>query len=166
MITGNINLGKGVKIDTSSNVNNVLIGDNVKIASEVKLFGSEQYQLELGENSYIGPYCFIEGFNAKVIIGKHVSFAQRITLMSGSGPNASHLLQRIFPEKSAPVQIDDHSWIGAHAVIMPGVRLGKFCVVAANSFVNTSFPDYSVIGGTPAKLIRKLTAKEINQLND
>jgi acetyltransferase-like isoleucine patch superfamily enzyme len=64
------------------------------------------------------------------------------------------------------VSIGDHTWIGAHAVIMPNVELGKFCVVAANSFVNSSFPDYAVIGGTPAKLIRILNDNEISLLND
>jgi acetyltransferase-like isoleucine patch superfamily enzyme len=39
---------------------------------------------------------------------------------------------------------------------MPNVYLGKFCVVAANSFVNKSFPDRSVIGGNPAKLLKTL----------
>jgi acetyltransferase-like isoleucine patch superfamily enzyme len=54
------------------------------------------------------------------------------------------------------VVIGDHSWIGANSVIMPGVKIGRFCVVAANSFVNKSFDDYSVIGGNPARLIRKI----------
>jgi acetyltransferase-like isoleucine patch superfamily enzyme len=48
---------------------------------------------------------------------------------------------------------------------MPAVTLGKYCVVAANSFVNKSFPDYTIIGGTPAKLIRTLTPSEIETLH-
>jgi galactoside O-acetyltransferase len=47
---------------------------------------------------------------------------------------------------------------------MPGVFLGDFCVVAANSFVNKSFEAYSIIGGSPAVLIRKLTNIEIMKL--
>jgi acetyltransferase-like isoleucine patch superfamily enzyme len=166
MINSNINLGENVFIDTSSKVNNVQIGDNCKIAGNVNIFGSNSNLLVIKKNSYIGPNCILEGYNSKVVIGEHVSFAQRITLISGSAPNASETLQRIFPVVKGPVEIGDHSWIGAHSIIMPNVRLGKFCIVAANSFVNKSFPDYSIIGGSPAKLIRSLSIKEIQQLHD
>jgi acetyltransferase-like isoleucine patch superfamily enzyme len=166
MLTGNIKIGQNVFIDPSSKVNNASIKDNVKIAANVNIFGSPKSQLEIGQNSYIGPYCMLEGYNGRVSIGSYVSFAQRITLLSGSAPNSSERMQRIFPIQKGPVTIGDHTWIGAHCVIMPNVELGKYCVVAANSFVNKSFPDYSIIGGSPAKLIRLLTQQEIIRLND
>lgn len=166
MITSNINLGKNVSIDTTASVNNVTIGDNTKIAANVKVFGSPSFPLEVGNNCYFGPNTLVEGYNAKVTIGNHVSFAQNINLMSGSGPNASEVMQRIFPVLKGEVSLGDHTWIGASVVIMPNVSLGKYCVVAANSFVNKSFPDYSIIGGSPAKLIRTLTQEEIKKLHE
>lgn len=166
MITSNINLGKNVSIDTTASVNNVTIGDNTKIAANVKVFGSPSFPLEVGNNCYFGPNTLVEGYNAKVTIGNHVSFAQNINLMSGSGPNASEVMQRIFPILKGEVSLGDHTWIGASVVIMPNVSLGKYCVVAANSFVNKSFPDYSIIGGSPAKLIRTLTQEEIKKLHE
>jgi len=166
MITGNINLGKNIYLEKDASVNNVIIGDNTKIAGGVKIFGSVQFPLEVGHNCYFGLNSIIEGFNAKVIIGAHVSFAQNVNLMSGSGPNASETFQKIFPIIKGEVNIGDHSWIGASVVIMPNVTLGRFCIVAANSFLNTSFPDYSIVGGTPAKLIRTLTQTEIDKLNN
>ncbi len=166
MITSNINLGKNISIDTSASVNNVSIGDNTKIAGNVKIFGSVENQLVVGKSCYFGPNTIVEGFNAKVTIGDHVSFAQNINLMSGSGPNASEKMQKVFPILKGEVTLGDHTWIGASAVIMPNVTLGKYCVVAANSFVNKSFPDYSVIGGTPARLIRTLTQEEIALLDE
>jgi acetyltransferase-like isoleucine patch superfamily enzyme len=166
MITGNIIIGENVYIDPSSKVNNVIIDDNVKIANGVNIFGSKACQLKIGQGSYIGPYCMLEGFNGKVTIGSFVSFAQRITLLTGSAPNASEKMQRIFPLLKGAVSIGDHTWIGAHCVIMPKVEIGKYCVVAANSFVNQSFPDYSILGGSPAKLLRKLTEEEIKKLHD
>lgn len=161
MITSNIVLGKDVYIDKTASVNNATIGDKTKLAGDVKVFGSKDNSIEVGNECYFGPFSMIEGFNAKVIIGNNVSFAQNVNLMSGSGPNASERFQRIFPIIKGPVLIGDHSWIGASVVIMPNVSLGKFCIVAANSFVNKSFSDYSIIGGSPAKLIRKLTESEI-----
>jgi len=165
MITSNIQLGQDVFIDKDASVNNVQIGSKTKIAGHVKVFGSAEHILEVGEGCYFGPYTIVEGFNAQVTIGKYVSFAQNINVMSGSGPNASEVLQKVFPIVKGPVQIGEHSWIGASGVSMPNVHLGKFCVVAANSFGNQSFPDYSVIGGTPAKLIRTLPPEEIEKLN-
>ena len=164
MITSNIYLGENVSIDKSSNVNNVKIGDQVRIAGQVSVFGSKDQVLELGQNCYVGPNCLIEGYNAKVKVGSFVSFAQNVNLMSGSGPNASPLMQKLFPITKGEVSIGDHSWIGASAVIMPNVSLGKCCIVAANSFVNKSFEDYSIIGGSPARLIRKMTDAEIKEL--
>jgi acetyltransferase-like isoleucine patch superfamily enzyme len=164
MITSNIHLGKEIQIEKDASVNNVRIGDFTKIAGGVKIFGSAEHILEVGNGCYFGLNTIVEGYNAQVTIGNHVSFAQNVNLMSGSGPNASEVMQRIFPILKGEVSIGDHTWIGASAVIMPNVALGQFCIVAANSFVNTSFPDYSVIGGTPAKLIRTLTANEIEKL--
>ncbi len=164
MITSNLNLGKNVYIEKTSSINNVKIGDNTKLSGNVKIFGSEKNIVEIGSSCYFGINTMIEGYNAKVLIGNNVSFAQNITLLTGSGPNASEVLQRIFPIIKQSISIGNHSWIGANSVIMPGVNLGNFCIVAANSFVNKSFSDYSILGGTPAKLIRRLTLNEIKKL--
>jgi len=164
MITANIQLGKDISIEKDASVNNVSIGDATKIAGGVKIFGSPQHILQVGKGCYFGPNSTVEGYNAQVTIGDYVSFAQNVNLMSGSGPNASETMQRIFPILKGEVSIGDHSWIGASVVIMPNVKLGKFCIIAANSFVNASFPDYSIIGGTPAKLIRTLNPNEIEKL--
>ncbi|AYA37196.1 acyltransferase [Hymenobacter oligotrophus] len=156
MLTENINLGAGVVVDPSSSINNIKIGNNVKIAKGCSVFGSAEFILHVGESTYIGPHSFIQGYAAAIEIGNFVSIAQHVNIMSSSGPNASPLMQKYFPIVKKNVKIGDHSWIGANAVIMPGVILGKFCVVAANSFVNNCFDDFSVVGGNPARLIKKL----------
>jgi acetyltransferase-like isoleucine patch superfamily enzyme len=164
MIFANIELGEEVQIDPSSSINNVRIGDYVKIAKRVSAYGSASHQLIIGDHSYVGMNSILNGFSAQLTIGRYVSIAQNVNIMVDSGPNASELMQRIFPGQQGTVTIGDHSWIGASSVIMPGVTIGKFCVVAACSFVNKSFEDFSIIGGTPAKLIRKMTKEEQNNL--
>lgn len=156
MKTANISLGKEVIIDTSSTFNNVDIGDFVKIAKNCTIYGSPENILKIGSKSYIGMGTLLNGFANKLIIGNNVSIAQNVNVMTDSGPNASLEMQFFFPLIEGPVVIGDHSWIGTNSIIMPNVSLGSFCVVAANSFVNSSFPPYSVIGGNPAKLIRNL----------
>jgi acetyltransferase-like isoleucine patch superfamily enzyme len=166
MITQNITLGKNVDIDPSTSINNIRIGNNVKIAKNCSIFGGPNNLLEIGANSYIGMNAILNGFKERLTIGSHVSIAQNVNIMVDSGPNASEQLQKIFPIIEAEVEIGDHSWIGAGVCIMPGVTLGRFCVVAANSFVNKSFSDYTVIGGTPARVIRILSENEIRKFNN
>lgn len=52
------------------------------------------------------------------------------------------------------IMIEDDVWIGARAIILPGVKIGKGCIIGAGAVVTKSFDDYSVIGGNPAKLLK------------
>ena len=160
----NINLGVDVEIDPSSSVNNVSIGDHVRIARRCSVYGSAANLLEIGSDSYVGMNTIINGFAAKIKIGSNVSIAQNVNIMADSGPNASRSLQRLFPIIAKEVLIGNNCWIGASVIIMPGVTLGDFCIVAAHSFVNKSFPAFSIIGGNPAKLIKSFTVNERNEL--
>ena len=156
MIVANILLGENVDIDPSSSINNVHLGDYVKIAKGCSVFGSPTYPLSVGEKTYIGPNSFIQGYAATILIGPRVSIAQNVNIMSSSGPNASSDMQKYFPIEQGPVIIDNDCWIGVNSVVMPNVHLGEFCVVAANSFVDKSFDAFSVIGGNPARLLKQL----------
>jgi acetyltransferase-like isoleucine patch superfamily enzyme len=156
----NIKIGKDVEIDPSSTINNVIIGDRVKIAKRCSIYGGPDNQLELGADSYVGMHSIINGFAAKIIIGINVSISQNVNIMVDSGPNASPSMQKVFPLERSPIKIGNNCWIGANAIIMPNVTLGEFCIVAANSFVNKSFPAFSIIGGNPARLIRSFTEAE------
>lgn len=160
----NITLGSDVEIDPSTSFNYVIIGDQVKIAKRCSIFGGPDNSLEIGASSYVGMNCIINGFAAKVKIGNNVSIAQNVNIMADSGPNASPEMQSIFPIEKAPVNIGNHCWIGASAIIMPNVTLGDFCIIAANSYVNKSFPRFSIIGGTPARLLRTFTEDEIKKI--
>ena len=62
------------------------------------------------------------------------------------------------------ITIGDDCWLGANAIIMPEVNIGEFSIVAANSFVNKSFPSYSNIGENPARLIKTFTSEEIEKI--
>ncbi|BET98612.1 acyltransferase [Xenorhabdus taiwanensis] len=159
----NITLVGSATVDPSTSINNVRLGDNVKIAKRCSVFGSKENVLEIGHDSYVGMNSILNGYSAKLIIGAHVSIAQNVNIMTDSGPNASELLQKIYPIQKEKVEIGDHCWIGTSATIMPGVKLGNFCIVASNSYVNTSFENYSIIGGTPARLIKRIDPYELEK---
>ncbi|NLA47902.1 MAG: acyltransferase [Bacteroidales bacterium] len=160
MKISNIILGNNVEIDLLTSINNVIIGDGVRISKNCNLYGSPENLLEIGVNSYVGMNCIINGFAAKLKIGSYVSIAQNVNIMVDSGPNASLAMQNVFPIVKRAVVIGNHVWIGAGSIIMPGVVLGDFCIVAANSYVNKSFDSFTIIGGNPAKVIRTFTEEE------
>ena len=128
-------LGKYSVVEDFSCLNNavgdLIIGDYTRIG--------------LG-NTIIGP----------ATIGHHVNLAQNVTV-TGLNHNYQDADKRIDEQgvSTRPVTIEDDVWIGANAVILPGVTLGKLSVVAAGSVVSRSVPSYSVCAGSPAKVIKQ-----------
>lgn len=155
----NLSFGSNVQIDPSSSLNNVSVGNNVRISKYCSIYGSKENILEIGNDSYVGMFSIINGYAGKISIGSNVSIAQNVNIMADSGPNASQLMQQYFPIRKGPVIIEDHVWIGAGVIISPGVSIGKCSVIAANSFVSEDVPAFTLYGGNPAKLIKKLDIK-------
>ena len=58
--------------------------------------------------------------------------------------------------KSNPVEIGDGCWLGINVVILPGVRIGRQCVIGANAVVADDIPDFSVAAGVPARVLRSI----------
>ncbi|MGL5901785.1 MAG: acyltransferase [Cetobacterium sp.] len=156
MKISNIQLSENIEIGENVSLNNIKIGKNTKISKNCTFFGSEDNILEIGENSYFAMGSVLNGING-LKIGKNASFGTNVTILTDSGPNRSEKLQKIFPIKQGKVSIGDDCWVGMNSMIMPGVQLGECCIIAAGSFVTNSFPAYSIIGGTPAKLIRDIS---------
>lgn len=106
----------------------------------------------IGKNCSIGNHgCYIQG-NGKLIFGNYVRIAPNVGILSGNH-NPNNQIEQI-PEVTT---IGDFCWIGMNAVVVPGVTLGPRTIVAAGSVVTKNFPDgFCIIGGNPAKLIKKL----------
>ena len=113
-------------------VGDVLIGDYTRIGLH---------------NTIIGP----------VKIGHHVNLAQGITV-TALNHNFDDTNKRIDEQgvSTNAVTIEDDVWIGANAVILPGVTIGRHVVVAAGAVVTKDVPDNCVVGGVPAKVIKQL----------
>lgn len=108
----------------------------------------------IGDHTRIGIHCTVIG---PVTIGSHVNLAQGITV-TALNHNFEDITKRIDEQGIAtkPVTISDDVWIGANAVILPGVTIGHHAVVAAGAVVTKDVPDNCVVGGVPAKVIKKL----------
>ena len=106
----------------------------------------------IGDNTRIGIHCTVIG---PVTIGSHVNLAQGITV-TALNHNFEDTTKRIDEQgvSTRPVVIGDDVWIGANAVILPGVTIGHHSVVAAGAVVTKDVPSNTVVGGVPAKEIK------------
>ena len=108
----------------------------------------------IGDHTHIGIHCTIIG---PVTIGSHVNLAQGITV-TALNHNFQDGSKRIDEQgvSTNPVVIGDDVWIGANAVILPGVTIGTHSVIAAGAVVTKDVPPYSLAAGVPARVIKSL----------
>lgn len=108
----------------------------------------------IGDHTRIGIHCTVIG---PVSIGNNVNLAQGITV-TALNHNFEDTTRRIDEQgiSTKPVVIGDDVWIGANAVILPGVTIGRHVVVAAGAVVTKDVPDNCIVGGVPAKVIKAI----------
>ena len=108
----------------------------------------------IGDHTRIGIHCTVIG---PVCIGNNVNLAQGITV-TALNHNFEDVTRRIDEQgiSTKPVTIGDDVWIGANAVILPGVTIGRHVVVAAGAVVTKDVPSFSLVAGVPAKVIKEL----------
>lgn len=90
-----------------------------------------------------------------VVIGDRVSIAPRVTIVTSSHPNNSRI-RPFAPVASGRVVIEDDAWIGAGAILLPGVRIGRGAVVGALSVVTGDVGEFTIVAGQPAAPLRRL----------
>ena len=78
------------------------------------------------------------------------------TLITTVGHPLSPKARRDYMAKAEPVRIGNDVWIGGNVTILPGLTIGNNVVIAAGAVVTKDVPDNSLVGGIPAKLIKKL----------
>ena len=108
----------------------------------------------IGDYTRIGIHCTVIG---PICIGSHVNLAQGITV-TALNHNFEDTSMKIDEQgiTTKPVVIGDDVWIGANAVILPGVTIGRHCVVAAGAVVTKDIPDNTLVGGVPAKIMKRI----------
>jgi len=110
-------------------------------------------RIHLGENSSISIDCWVA---SDTRIGDDVMMAPQVTILSNSHnftrTDISMRAQGAPPPR--PVSIGNDVWIGTRAIILPGVRVGSHCIIGAGAVVTKDVPDWAIVGGNPARVIR------------
>lgn len=138
----------------------VQIGNNVKIRSFCKIICSTSYnnigyKIIIGNNVGVGEFSYIGGgggteIGNDTIIGQYFSTHPENHIFS---KNKTLIREQGVIRKG--IKIGENCWFGSKVTVLDGVKIGDNCVVAAGSVVNKSFPKNSIIGGVPAKLLKK-----------
>lgn len=114
--------------------------------------------ISVGNDVYIGPGAKFSASESSITLGNKIMFGPNVTIMGGDH-NTSVIGEYMYdikeklPENDLPVIIQDDVWVGCGAIILKGVTIGTGSIVAAGALVIKSVPEYSIVGGVPAKII-------------
>ena len=118
------------------------------IIGNVKIEGIDFSKLSIGKECSLGKVEIT--LHDKVIIGNRVVLNDGVTLLT-----ASHRLSDPkWRHKKSPIFIGDYAWIAINSIILPGVSIGKGAVIGAGSVVRENVPDYAIVTGNPAKIVK------------
>ena len=152
----NVRIGKNVRLS------NITIGENSFIESEVICTGHGNGKIEIGKESYIGLRSILD-WSDNITIGNYVHIAGPSTGL-WTHSSAKMCLNNIpLSQKddknyrpTDPITIEDNVYIGGNCTVYPGVTIHHHAIVTPNSAVTKDVSSYTIVGGVPAKIIKKI----------
>jgi acetyltransferase-like isoleucine patch superfamily enzyme len=157
----NVILGNNVKIGGSTSLRNISIGDNSHIDGGVKIMGIGSGKIAVGKESYIGVNNVLD-FSDNIRIGDFVHIAGPSTGLWTHSSTQQALKGIPLKDKNinfrptAPILIEDNVYIGGNCTIYPGIKIGNHSIIAPNSAVTMDVEPNTMVGGVPARIIKKL----------
>ncbi len=133
----------------------VHLGRGVYLGHYAILKGYHQNTMHIGDGTWIGQQCFFHSAGG-LRIGAHVGIGPGVQILTSK----HQLVDRALPIVRSPldfaaVVIEDHADIGAGAVVLPGVRIGKGAQIGAGAVVSEDIAPYTVAAGVPARALRE-----------
>jgi len=126
------------------------MGKNVNIEHGA-FFGSGR-DIEIGDNSGLGLNCRVTG---PLKIGNDVMIGPDVMIFTQNHETSRlDIPMRLQTAPKKPVTIEDDVWIAARVIILPGVTIHKGAIVGAGAIVTKDVPEYAVVGGNPARIIK------------
>jgi acetyltransferase-like isoleucine patch superfamily enzyme len=136
----------------------VVDGSDMQVGDDFKVWSGHRTtlisgwgKLRFGDRVFVNVGTTIIAVE-EIVVGDDVAFANEVYVMDSD----SHGVEGR-PHRQAPIHIGDGCWIGARAMILPGVTIGKRVLVAAGAVVTRDVPDDSLVAGNPARVVRALT---------
>lgn len=152
-------IGAGAKIAGAKRLS---IGNGVQIMPQAMIVVHRNGKMEIGENTNISMYSRIAALG-HVRIGENVEMGSHVFIA-----DYNHEYRDVNrpvktqgnsftpkPNGQPNIEVGDDSWHGTNVVIVGNIRVGKHCVIGANSVVTKDIPDFSVAVGIPAKVIKR-----------
>lgn len=125
--------------------------------------------IEVGDDVYIGTGATLSASKSKIVLGNKIMFGPNVTIMGGDH-NTTQIGKYMYdvkeklPENDLAVIIEDDVWIGTGAIILKGVKIGTGSIIAAGALIIKDVPPYTIVGGVPAKVLKKrFTEKELQE---
>ncbi len=141
--------------------NGASIGENCDIETGITFHNCKSFEnLIIGNNSHIGKNCFFD-LREKIVIGNNVVISMNCTFLTHIDMNKS-FLRNFYHAVADPLKINDDCYIGANSIILQGIELRKKSFVAAASLVTKNVEPFTMVGGVPAKFIKKLVRGNSN----
>jgi acetyltransferase-like isoleucine patch superfamily enzyme len=137
----------------------VEFGDGVSLVGTlvpIEIVSHEGSHISIGEHTFINYGASITAYR-EVRIGRHCLLGHHLRIIDR---NEYGLEQRETAPPAAPVLIEDHVWIGAHVIILPGVRIGRNSAIGAGSVVTKDVPPNCLVVGNPARVLRQTIATD------
>jgi maltose O-acetyltransferase len=136
-------------------------GEHVNIEKGANFYTG--WEIEVGDYSSLGVNCMIP-YDLKV--GRDVMMGPFVVIVGDNhGFDDTDRPMRLQAMKNyPPVRIEDDVWIGARAIILPGLKIGKGAVIAAGAVVTKDVPEYAICGGNPARIIKYRKNEPVREL--
>lgn len=140
----------------------LLLGCGAKLATGVRLAGGTKFLghggLSIGESTWVGPYgLFFTHPDAPITIGSRCDIAPEVCFITGTH-EPGDVSQRAGSGVAWPIRVGDGCWLGARVTVLAGVSIGAGAIVAAGAVVAADVEPNTLVGGVPARLIRRLDA--------
>lgn len=135
--------------------NHSSIGDFTKVCVDDEI-DEKISKLVIGDYSYIGDYNNIRAAGGDIIIGNYCLISQHITMVASNHSIAKNKLiyKQPWDTNKTDIIVEDDVWIGAGCVILPGTIIHKGAIIAAGAVVTKNVPEYAIVAGIPAKVIK------------
>lgn len=132
-------------VDSSANIRQGIILDNTYF---------KYNKLKIGPNCYIGKKAFFD-MAEDIEIKRDAVISEGVAILTHQDVG-DRLLNKYYKRKTGKVVLNEGCWIGANSTVLCGISIGEGAVVAAGSVVTKDVNPYEVVGGVPARFIKKL----------